>query len=92
MSYGVGHRCGSDLVFLWLWLQLAAAAPIQPLAWEPPYTAGVDSPKKPHTQKTFYMLFEIIYILFTSTFSISLKIIGEGTSQSIPNFFELPFI
>ena len=33
---GVGHRCGLDLE-LWLWLWLAAVAPIQPLAWEPPY-------------------------------------------------------
>ena len=37
MRYGVGHRRGSDLVLLWLWCRLAAAAPIQPLAWEPPY-------------------------------------------------------
>ena len=36
MSCGVGCRCGSDLVFLWLWYRLAAVAPIQPLAWEPP--------------------------------------------------------
>jgi len=25
---------------LWLWRRLAATAPIQPLAWEPPYAAG----------------------------------------------------
>ena len=25
---------------LWLWSRLAAEAPIQPLAWELPYTAG----------------------------------------------------
>ena len=25
---------------LWLWCRLAAAAPIRPLAWEPPYAAG----------------------------------------------------
>ena len=28
MSYGVGRRQGSDLVLLWLWCSLAAAAPI----------------------------------------------------------------
>ena len=38
MSCGAGQRCGSDLVFLCLWL--VAAAPIGPLAWEPPYTVG----------------------------------------------------
>jgi len=26
---------------LWLWYRLAATAPIQLLAWEPPYAAGV---------------------------------------------------
>ena len=40
MSYGVGRRHSSDPVLLWLWCGPAAAAPIQPLAWEPPYTAG----------------------------------------------------
>ena len=32
-SYGVGHRCGSDLVLLWIWRRLAAAALMRPLAW-----------------------------------------------------------
>ena len=41
MSCGVGHRRGSDSALLWLWRRLAAAAPIQPLAWEPPHAAGV---------------------------------------------------
>ena len=40
MSCGVGHRCGSDLVLLWLWGRPAATAPIRPLAWAPPYAAG----------------------------------------------------
>ena len=30
-----------DPVLLWLWCRLAATAPIQPLAWEPPYAAPV---------------------------------------------------
>ena len=33
-----------DPELLWLWL--AVAAPIQPLAWEPPYAAGVALKKK----------------------------------------------
>ena len=37
VSCGVGHRRGSDPALLWLWCRLAAAAPIGPLAWEPPY-------------------------------------------------------
>ena len=41
MSCRVGHRQGLDLVLLWLWCRPAATAWIQPLAWEPPYAAGV---------------------------------------------------
>ena len=41
MSRGFGRRCGSDLAWLWLWCGPAAVAPIQPLAWEPPYAMGV---------------------------------------------------
>jgi len=39
VSCGVGHRLGSDLAWLWLWL--AAVAPIGPVAWEPPYAVNV---------------------------------------------------
>ena len=40
MSGGVGHRPGLDPALLWLWCRPAATAPIQPLAWEPPYAMG----------------------------------------------------
>ena len=48
MSCGVGPSCGSDLALLWLWRRPVATAPIQPLAWEPPYAAGsaLKRPKK----------------------------------------------
>ena len=49
MSCGIGHRHGSDLVLLWLWHRLAAAALIGPLAWEPPYAVGVPPQKKDKT-------------------------------------------
>ena len=39
-SCGVGCRCSLDLVLLQLWCRPAAAASIQPLAWEPPYAEG----------------------------------------------------
>ena len=39
MSCDVGRRRGSDPALLWLWRGLAAAAPIEPLAWEPPCAA-----------------------------------------------------
>ena len=55
MSCGVGHRHGSDLVFLWLWYRPVATAPIGPLACEPPYAVGValkdKKKKKSHTKK-----------------------------------------
>ena len=35
-----------DLVLLWLWCRLAAVAPIRPLAWEPPYAAGMALKRK----------------------------------------------
>ena len=35
-----------DPALLWLWLRLAAAALIQPLAREPPYAAALKSKKK----------------------------------------------
>ena len=40
MSCGVGCRLGSDPALLWPWCRLAATAPINPLAWEPPYAMG----------------------------------------------------
>ena len=50
MSCGVGHRHGSDPVWLWLWHRLVATAPIKPLAWESPYAEGV-SLEKAKSQK-----------------------------------------
>ena len=41
MSCGVGCRCGLDPVLLWPWPRLVATAPIELLAWEPPYAASV---------------------------------------------------
>ena len=41
MSCGVGRRRGSDPPLLWLRCRPATTALIQPLAWEPPYAAGV---------------------------------------------------
>ena len=51
MSYGVDHRHGSDLALLWFWRRPAAIALIGPLAWEPPYAAGVALKRHTHTQK-----------------------------------------
>ena len=40
VSCGVGRRCGSDPTLLWLRRRLTVTAPIRPLAWEPPCSAG----------------------------------------------------
>ena len=51
MSCDTGHRRGSDLALLWLWCRLVATALIGPLAWEPPYAAGVAIKSKKRKRK-----------------------------------------
>ena len=53
MSYGVGRRCGSDPMLLWLWHRQVATALIRPLGWEPPCAAGaaLEKAKKQNKQK-----------------------------------------
>ena len=45
-SCSIGSRQGSDLMWLWLWCRLAAAALIQVLAWELPYAVGAALKKR----------------------------------------------
>ena len=59
VSCGVGRRRSSDLVLLWLWWRPAAAAPIPPLVWEPPYAAGVALKRR----KNFFS-FHLLTFLF----------------------------
>ena len=49
----VSDACSLDLVLLWLWCRLAAAALIQPLAWEFPYAAGVIVKRKKKLEITY---------------------------------------
>ena len=53
LSCGIGRRRGSDLVLLWLWRRLAAAALIEPLAWQLPSATSValESKKKKKKKK-----------------------------------------
>ena len=55
MSCGVACRCGSDLVWLWLWCRPAAVAPIQPLAWELP--SAKDAVLKSKKEKKYHTSF-----------------------------------
>ena len=57
----VGHRCGSDLVLLWLWCRPAATAPISPLAWELPYAASVAVKRKINQQKLSKLHFSNLF-------------------------------
>ena len=50
MSCGVGRRCGSDPALLQLWYRPAAAALIEPLAWELLYVTGAALKKKKNVQ------------------------------------------
>ena len=50
VSCGVGHRSDSDSELLWLRYRPAEAAPIQLLAWEPPYAVGVALKSKQQQQ------------------------------------------
>ena len=55
VSCGVGLRCGSYPVLLWLWRRPVATALIQPLAWEPPHPMGaaLEKAKRPKKKKSF---------------------------------------
>ena len=55
MGCGRGQRRGLDPELLWLWCRPAAAAPIRPLAWEPPYAirAALKRKKIVHHHKKF---------------------------------------
>ena len=52
----IGFRCGSDLVLLWLWYRQAAAAPIEPVAWEFPHAVGVAMKRKKKKKKRWLTL------------------------------------
>ena len=74
VSCGVCGRQDSDLVLLWLWCRPAAVAPIRPLAWEPPYAAGMalrrqKTKKKKTTKKNLWCYCtrcNIFYALLTA--------------------------
>ena len=51
MSCGIGFRCGSDQVLLWLWYRPAVTAPTGPLAWELPYAVGAALKRQTNKQQ-----------------------------------------
>ena len=100
MSCGVGRRHGSDLAWLWLWWRLAAVAPIQPLAWEPPYAAGeaqeiattTTKDKKTKRQKKKKKFIKAVYVhCRKSDIQISKSKIPFFSSLEARNSIHYPF-
>ena len=50
------HRRSLDPELLWLWCRLAATAPIQSLAWEPPYASGEALEKTKKSNFSFLLI------------------------------------
>ena len=80
MSYGVGHRFSSDLALLWLWRRPAAAAPIGPLSWEPPYALGA-ALEKTKRQKKKKML-----SCGTSSHGWQMGLIPQGNLENLAEY------
>ena len=65
----IGSRHCLDPGLLWLWCRLAAAALIQPLAWEPPCAPGVTLKSTKKKKENFdryakkYLLMQSKYII-----------------------------
>ena len=62
-SCGVGHRRGSDLALLWLCCRPAAAALIQPLAWELPYVGAALKSKEEKNNNKIISDPEVLFLI-----------------------------
>ena len=89
VSYGVGHRCGSNSALLWPWCRPAAAAPIQPLLWKLPCATGValksKNKNKTQKQKTKKQIGRAIHTQTHTHFGHAcsmLKFLGQGWDLS----------
>jgi len=51
---------------LWLWLRPVATAPIQPLAWEPPYAEGAAQEMAKRQKKCIYIYLYVCMYVFMS--------------------------
>ena len=63
----VADTAGICLVLLWLWCRPAVVAPIQPLAWEAPFAAGVALKSHQYTVLIAYVLcFSLLFLISSS--------------------------
>ena len=79
-----------DLALLWLGCRPAAAAPIGPLAWDPPYASGAKNDRKEmqvhflQVERFLYVCvpFYFIFILFFGCTPGMWKFPGQGENLS----------
>ena len=64
-----------DPMLLWLWHSSAAAALIQPLAWELPYAVG--GALKRHTEKTIHCI-QNHYTMSSEEMLLDKAVLGDG--------------
>ena len=73
---------------LWPWRRLAATAPIQPLAWEPPYATGAAKEMaKRQKKKKKYMLVQM-----TLWIDLEMITLGEVGQTEKSKYHMRPFI
>ena len=90
VSCGVGNchelcrRHGSDAALLWLWYRPAAIAPIQPLAWEPPYAVGTALKKTKKRKRKRETEKQITNMLHKNVFIFSATVRCKEPHQNFP--------
>ena len=83
---------------LWLWCRPVATAPIRPLAWEPPYAAGValEKAKRQKEKKKFESCFVAQWfedvMLSLHSFTCSFPVFTELLIFFLIFFVFLPFL
>ena len=85
VSFGIDCRRGSDPKLLWLWCSPAAAALIQPLAWEPPYVvdAALKKAKKRKENSNFQAIH--CYLPIDGKESQGLRVVYRGPLLRLTN-------
>ena len=82
-------RLSSDPALLWLWHRPAAAAPIRPLAWEPPCATGAALKTKIKTKtKTNDKHGEDIYYIYNKGYILFAKISNNSIRKRQSSFFK----